>query len=186
MAKRPLPSPEVLRQLLLYDPETGKLFWKERGPEWFNETTGRTSIDACKMWNGRFAGKEALKNDNGHGYLRGRFLYQTYFAHLAAWTIYYGEHPTQYIDHINRVRNDNRISNLRSASRSENGANRSIGSNNTSGFKGVCYIKSVNMWQSYIYKDKKQILLGRYNDPIQASAAYREAAQRIYGDFSNT
>ena len=60
MANKPIPSPEALRQLLSYDPKTGKLFWKERGPEWFRDTEGRTAQHACKNWNARYAGEEAF------------------------------------------------------------------------------------------------------------------------------
>lgn len=117
MASKPLPSPEVLRQLLRYEPDTGKLFWLHRAADLF------PSKSAAKSWNARFAGAEALATDNGQGYLAGRINGRPLKAHRVVWAISYGEWPIGEIDHINGNPGDNRIANLRAVGRTENTRN---------------------------------------------------------------
>lgn len=63
MAVKPLPSQEVLRQLLRYEPETGKLFWKARAPDMFPEGKGRyTAARSCQIWNTKYSATEAFSN----------------------------------------------------------------------------------------------------------------------------
>ncbi|MDA6380520.1 HNH endonuclease signature motif containing protein [Escherichia coli] len=64
---------------------------------------------------------------------------KAYPAHRLAWLIVYGTMPDGFIDHINRVRTDNRISNLRLVTHSENMQNRKIQKNNKSGYRGVSW-----------------------------------------------
>ena len=135
MTKRTLPTPETLRQLLRYDPETGKLFWRERGPEWFPNATHSREHNQGK-WNSRLSGKEALSGRT-KGYATGMLLNGNYAAHRVIWAIVYGVWPEAEIDHINGVKHDNRIVNLREASRGENSRNIGLRSNNSSGYKGV-------------------------------------------------
>ena len=59
MATKPLPSQEVLRQLLRYEPETGKLFWRERTPDMFS-ADGRDPEWKARNWNSKLAGREAF------------------------------------------------------------------------------------------------------------------------------
>ncbi|WP_192798552.1 HNH endonuclease [Brucella anthropi] len=184
MAAKPLPSPEVLRQLLNYDPETGKLFWKERGLEWFSDDAKWTSSEVCKRWNSRHAGREAFTSLKPNGYFHGALLNRNMSAHRVAWAVFYGAYPMADIDHINGIRSDNRISNLRAASRSENLRNSFIRSDNTSGFKGVSYHQGTSKWMAYIKTDRKRIYLGLYETAEQAHLAYCEAAKVHHGEFA--
>ena len=85
-------------------------------------------------------------------------------------------------DHKNRNGLDNRDSNLRTASRSENRANCGIYTRNKSGFKGVRRQK--NFWEAKIRKDGVVTVLGRFKNIEDAANAYIEAAQKIHGNFS--
>lgn len=88
-------------------------------------------------------------------------------------------------DHINRDKLDNRKSNLRPCTRSQNQANRRTPANNTSGHKGVCYDKRRLMWRSYIRTNGKQRFLGYYKKIEDAILAYQSAADKYFGDFAN-
>lgn len=178
MAKRILPTPEQLRQLLRYEPETGKLFWKKRPLSMF------TSNRAGNAWNSRFAGKEALSSAHNTGYFCGGILGKVFLAHRVAWAVYYGEWPREEIDHINGDRKDNRISNLREASRLENSRNAARRSDNSSGLKGVGVHKG--QWRARMRIDGKSRHLGYFPTPEAAHAAYCEAAKKYHGEFART
>jgi len=84
MAKKDLPTPEMLRNLLRYDPETGKLFWQERPVEMFG---GKDPQRAQKIFNTRYAGVEAFTCVNAVGYKNGRIFNQGLTAHRVAWAM---------------------------------------------------------------------------------------------------
>lgn len=91
-------------------------------------------------------------------------------------------------DHINGDTLDNRHSNLRMATHSENMRNRPMMKTNKSGFKGV-YLrkgKKENPWRAEIQKDKKRITLGYFPTPEDAHAAYATAAKQLFGEFART
>ena len=106
-----LPCPQSMRNALRYDPDTGKLYWRMRD-------------DMPKQWNSRWHRKEAFTANHGNGYKSGRFNGKTLFAHRVIWAIVHDHWPDQDIDHINGIRSDNRLSNLRAVSRSENMKNK--------------------------------------------------------------
>lgn len=88
------------------------------------------------------------------------------------------------IDHINLNKADNRKENLRIVTNSQNRMNTRIPICNTSGTKGVCYVKSRDKWCAYISVNKKRITLGRYNN-IEDAIAAREAAEKLYfGEYN--
>lgn len=80
-------------------------------------------------------------------------------------------------DHINRDKLDNRVSNLRIATRSQNMLNSEISVANTSGFKGVHYYKSRDTYQVYIHLNGKRTHLGYFKNIEQAAAVYQEASK---------
>lgn len=177
MADKALPTPEVLRQLLRYDPETGRLYWRERGIEWFR---GGIQADEhrCQKWNANFAGKEALTAKSKRGYGQGSVLDVQVFAHRAIWAMLYGRWPNTDLDHINGDRSDNRPANLRMASRSENGRNRGIGSNNRSGAIGVVWVPKWKRWRASIKIGGKNVYLGHFHTKEEAIQARKQAEQR--------
>jgi len=167
MAKRQLPSPEVLRQLLRYEPETGKLFWA------VNHTQ--------KAW----AGKEALCATTPFGYRRGRIMNVGVVAHRVAWAIFYGEWPEGIIDHVDGNPSNNRIDNLRIATNAQNCHN-SKPRKNVSGFKGVSWFPRDRRWRARIRVNRKEIMLGYFRTPEAAHEAYCEGSKRFHGKFGRT
>lgn len=160
------PTPEVLRELLDYDPETGFLVWRERGEKWFS------SRRMCHVWNGRYAGKRAFMQINRHGYLAGAVFGIGLLAHRVAYAWYHGEWPSQEIDHINRCKTDNRISNLRNANRSENNLNKDPTSSSKSGVKGVYWDRRRNKWRAeFRLNTGKRRHVGHFDTVPEAKAA---------------
>ena len=90
----------------------------------------------------------------------------------------------QCVDHINHVRADNRICNLRVVTNSQNQMNRDKPTNNTSGVKGVFWHKIRKKWQASLQIDKKLLHLGIYNDKQEAIHARREAEEKYFGKYN--
>src|SRR5690606_2030193 len=178
MAKKPLPTPEQLRQLLRYEPETGKLFWRERTPDMF-EDGEQTAEHACKIWNSRFAGEEAFQSRSG-GYSVGTVWGRRLLAHHVCWAIAHNEWPTSHIDHRNGVRDDNRVTNIRLATRSQNNQNVRSQRGSSSIYKGVTYDKERGKWMAGIKKDFRRRNIGRYETEIEAALAHDRVAVELY------
>jgi len=178
MANKEITLPDTLRHLLIYDAKSGDLFWRQRAVEMFpNER-------AAKSWNTRFANKSALTAYNTGGYKSGMILAKSYVAHRVAWAMHYGEWPSCNVDHINGDERDNRISNLRIATHSENMRNRKINKNNKSGLKGASWCKSNLKWAACICLNTKRINLGYYETKELAHAAYCDASIKLHGQFA--
>lgn len=173
MAERSLPAPDELRQLLSYDPATGRMHWRQRGP---NEIPDRR-IRAT--WNARYSGREAFARLSASGYLCGLVLGGKWQAHRVAWAIYYGAWPKGEIDHINGLRNDNRIANLRVVNRAENAKNLSRRSRTKSGIMGVCWHEPCGKWHARITVKGKVHCLGYFALLSDASAARKDAEARF-------
>lgn len=190
MAKRELPSPEVLRQLLRYEPETGKLFWKERGPEWFagwgrGKIGGKSPKWRSDRWNKRYCSIEAGCADVQAGYVRVSIFDQHHYAHRIIWTMCVGNIPAgMEIDHIDGDRSNNRIQNLKLASTADNAKNTRLHSNNTSGVNGVFWNQQRQKWQSQAQVDGRSMHIGFFKSK-DAAAQARAAANRSFG-FSET
>ncbi len=105
-------------------------------------------------------------------------------SHRAAWAIYYGEYPKNHIDHINGVRTDNKIINLRDVTRSENQRNMKTHKHNTSGHTGVGFHKKTEKWRANIWKNNKQIHLGLFDD-FEGAVAARKSAEKKYNYHPN-
>lgn len=106
-------------------------------------------------------------------------------VHRIAWEMVNGEIPDGFeIDHENQIRTDNRISNLRMVTRSENMKNKSIYSSNKSGVSGVNWDSRKNLWRARIQVNGKRISLGRYKT-IELAMIAQEAARAKYGFHKN-
>jgi hypothetical protein len=91
----------------------------------------------------------------------------------------------KFVDHINRNKLDNRKENLRIADAKQNGANRDILSNNTSGYIGVSYCKRMRKWSASTRVNFKQKHLGYYDSKEDAAKAYNVAVLAVHGDFAS-
>ena len=178
MSKRSLPPPELLLQLLRYEPETGKLFWRARPREMFDNDR------LMKRWNTRYANKEAFTCIL-NGYYVGAVLAIPCKAHRVIWAMETGVWPENDIDHINRNRSDNRFSNLRSATRSENSKNVCSLPGSTSAYIGVSWHRASKRWIAQVSVNGKSVHLGCFNCEIEAAKAYDAAARFHYGEFAN-
>lgn len=163
MAKADLTA-QRLREVLHYNPETGVFTWLANAPS--RNMVGKTA--------GSF---------DRHGYRQLRLSGMCYRAHRLAWLYVYGEIPTTKIDHINGVRYDNRIVNLRQATDSENMRNQGKHSDGTSGFKGVTLHKKSGKWQAACWASGKQRYLGLFATGELASSAYQKFAKENHGEF---
>ena len=159
-------GPEKLRELLKYDPNTGNLTWKVRPSE-------------RKEWNTRFAGRPAFTTNN-NGHRRGRIFNERYLAHRVAYAIYHGEWPSHEVDHWDGDRSNNKISNLRPATKAENSRNARMSSNNISGFNGVSWHSPLSKWRASLRVDGKDVHLG-YFSRIENAAQARLLANEEHG-----
>ena len=153
-----------IQDYLNYDPDTGNITW----------SYGR----------GNGVKKDTIAgyiNDSGYRHIK--FKGKLYLAHRICWFLYYGKEPDLQIDHINHVRDDNRIVNLREVSNLDNHHNKSKNANNTSGYTGIALQPSGN-WRAYITIKGKYKNLGTYKDINDAITARKEE-EEFYGFHSN-
>ena len=153
---------------LEYNPDTGAFTWK---------ATSRRG----------FVGKSAGCLCTRDGYIRIRIHGKLELAHRLAWDMSYPDNPVtpdEQIDHINHIRTDNRICNLRKATNTENSRNASIGVNNTSSALGVWFEKRRDKWVAEIKVDRKKKHLGQF-DTFDAAVAARKAAECEFGFHEN-
>lgn len=151
---------------LNYDPVTG--MFVRRGNSHINP----------RVQEGQRAG--SLARD---GYRYVRIGKQRYLEHRLAWFMSFGEWPKE-LDHINGVKDDNRIANLRPATRSQNMANASRQGNNTSGHKGVSYDRVNRKWMAYMVVGGKMKNLGRFDSINDAVAVRSNSFRKAFGDFA--
>jgi hypothetical protein len=171
-------TPDLIRQLIRFEPETGKYFWRERPRDMFDADR------SYNWWNTRFSNKETLNVKSGTGYLCVDILGRNYKAHRVIWAYHHGEWPAGQIDHINGDRCDNRLSNLRVVTNAINSKNRRAGTANTSGFVGVGWLKVRKKWGAQIMVNGKTISLGRFSDIADAIDA-RKIAEVRFGFHPN-
>lgn len=176
--KREALTAEVVRQLLDYDPSTGVFRWKARGPEWF-PTPRRVN-----SWNGRHAGQIAAYQ-SPRGYQHIQIFKVRHAAHRLAWLFAHGAWPKGEIDHINHVRNDNRIGNLRDVPSGGNQRNRRLRCNNTSGHAGITKPKGCRKWLVRIGSGVEQRRHIGYFETLEEAIAARQCAMQQHGYHEN-
>lgn len=152
---------ERLKQALFYNPNSGIFIWRWR--------------QSYPKHTGKIAGSYERK-----GYLNIQIDGKNYKAHRLAWLYMTGMWPCEQIDHINTVKDDNRLVNLREATNSQNRANTPPPKNGSSGLKGAQ--KTRNKWQAMIAGR----YLGIFDSQEKAHAAYAAKAKELFGDFART
>lgn len=151
---------EFVREQFSYDPDTG-VFRRIKSAK-----------PACV---GRVMGSH-----NRKGYLRFGVGGTCQLAHRVAWLHYYGYWPRNQIDHINHIRDDNRIANLRECTNAENRQNIRPEGYGVSGYLGVSPASDNYGWVAVIMVGQKQTYLGLFETPELASAAYIEAKGKLH------
>lgn len=148
-----------LREVLHYDPETGDF------------TRKKTGLKAGSI--------------NGHGYAQIGVDGRNYQAHRLAWLYVYGTFPKVNLDHRDGNKLNNKLSNLREATSSENNQNQRKKRNNTSGVKCVHWLKRRMKWQVRICRGGVRKHIGEFNSISEAIEAYNRAVIEIHGEYAN-
>lgn len=168
-------TPEIMRELVDYDPATGSFVWKARSAYLFKP--GPHQQMAANSWNGKHAGRKAFDTQHSDGYLFGRIFRESVFAHRLVWLFEHGDWPLHQIDHINGKRSDNRIENLRDVPVDVNAKNTKRNIRNTSGVCGVYLARRAGRqaWVAEIWAKNQKHYLGCFASKDEAGAARREA-----------
>jgi len=153
-----------LKKVLKYDPETGVFTWKIRKANRIKIGDHAGRLTQC--------GYESIRIDG-----------RDYLSHKLAWLYVYGEWPTLEIDHRDGLKSNNRITNLREATRIQNSRNSKTSSSNTSGFKGVHWKSKIKKWAATITFNRKKQHLGYFTSPQSASETYEARATELFREF---
>lgn len=154
-------SQEKLKEILDYDPETGEFRWKV--------TKSPAAMAGAPAGHIHYAGYRRIMIDG-----------VIFAAHRLAWLYSHGSWPVDQIDHINGVRDDNRISNLREASDDENKQNKGLYRNNVSGHQGVGWHSPSGKWRARIRVGGKLRCVGLFDDIADAIEARAKAKKELH------
>jgi len=167
LTKQQISEEEIkeLREAFDYDEETGEFYW------------AKPRSNSCKK------GQKADSIDK-LGYHILKLNWKRFKAHRVAMAFKGVDVNGRQIDHINGIRHDNRIENLRVVTQKENSKNRRMAKNNSSGVTGVYFCKIMNMWNPRITVDRKRLNLGYYHDKEKA-IELRKFAEEVCGFHEN-
>lgn len=182
MSRRKLPTLERLHSILIYDEETGKLFWKKRVLEDFHDGYHSAS-GSMNSWNAKNAGQEAFTAKTAYGYRIGAIDKKLYLAHRVIWKMAYGTEP-ETLDHISGDPEFNRLDNLREVTHQENAQNMRLNTRSSTGVSGVGWHKQAGKWRAYITVDRKQLPLGLFST-MEEAVVVRKAAEASFGFHEN-
>lgn len=154
-------SIDKLKELLNYNPETGVFSWRNSG-------RGRRP--------------QRAGTSESSGYERITICGEKHYSHRLAWFVVTGEWAIE-IDHVDGDGMNNKISNLRKATRVQNMRNRGIAKNSKSGITGVSFNNEKKMWCSYIQLNGKTRHLGFFKEKSHAATARRAAEKESFGAF---
>lgn len=173
---------ETIMSCFRYDSNTGRAVWKVRPVSHFK--TKR----AASIWNAKYPNKNfgcETRVVSGAIYIEGSLNNKKIKEHRVVWILHNGDIPAgMEIDHINHVKTDNRIENLRLTTGHENRKNTPIPKTNTSGIMGVGWCAGPRKWRATIMVNGKHVHLGYFKNKDEAAAA-RIAGQEKYGFHKN-
>jgi len=147
-------SIQRLREAIQYNPDTGELFRK-----------GKRAGSPCR-----------------DGYIQVSFDNVQFMAHRIGWAVYFGAFPSDQIDHINRIRSDNRLVNLRECSNRDNSANKG----RAVALVGTTYLPQYRKWQAQAKLGGRNCYLGVFDTQQEARNAYLSAISRAEGAAAKT
>lgn len=154
---------DEVRKFFTYNPKTGELRW---------------AVPKQSVLPGSLAGTDC------QGYIRVKVDNKLYYAHNLIWLFVHGEWPPIQLDHKNRVRNDNRLLNLRPATTEQNRHNSVTPKNNTSGVKGVHWRADKKRWAVEVYCNK--VRYRSFHKTFEAAVAEVQTVRaRVHKDFAN-
>lgn len=182
MYKKKLPNSEKLNRILTYYPDSGLLFWKHRDFDTF-EYDGPHKLRIVNSWNKAHAGTQGFLTKLNTGYFASTIDGTPFLAHRIIWKMVHGVDP-DHIDHINGVRHDNRLVNLRETNLRGNARNMGLTSKNTSGVMGVHWHVTNKTWTANIHSGKRLIHLGTFKSKEEAALA-RKRAEKAFGYHTN-
>ena len=157
---------DALKSLLQYDPDTGLIYWIAKGKGKIKKKAAGTLLHS--------------------GYLGICIGPKRWQAHRIAWALHHGHWPKDQVDHINGIKTDNRICNLREATNSQNGKNLGLSKANTSGCKGVYFDIQTGKWRALIKVNFKSIHLGRFAQKQDAINARKQAEEKYFKEWNRT
>lgn len=166
---KPIP---YIRECFSYELDPGVLWWRERPLSHF------TDEHRQRIWNSKFAKTKAGHID-GSGYIQIRVDWKMIQAHHIIWALMTGEWPKNQIDHRNGKRDDNRFSNLREATPSEQNQNVALRKDNQAGLTGV-HQRGSGRWRAAISARGRRHSLGSFDTKEEAHAAYLDAKNRLH------
>lgn len=160
---------ERLYELLEYDDRTGIFLWR---------------LDrAAHVHAGDIAGRVAVD-----GYRQIKIDQAYYRAHRLAWLYVNGTWPSSDLDHKDGNRDNNSITNLRLATKTQNQANRKRSISNKSGYKGVVFrsenARRLKPWRAIIGHCGRSITIGHFGTAKEAHAAYDKKSRQLYGRYA--
>lgn len=167
-ARKILKTPDLdnyISNHLTYRKDLGGFIWKEHPTR--------------KSLNGKRAG---YTNNIGYRVIRGKQI-GNILEHRLVWYYFNGYVPDKLIDHVDTVRDNNDIDNLRLCDKKQNGQNRGCNKNNKSGLKGIYFNKNRNKWYASIRVNGKDKHLGVFFTKEEAHQAYIEASKKYFKDF---
>jgi len=160
---------DAITRFFDYNRDTGVFTWK-----------AKASIKANRVVVGAVAG---IKDSNG--YLNIKILGGRFKAHRLAYLLEYGSIDGKLVDHINGVKDDNRIKNLRLATDSQNQWNSRLSSSNQAGVKGVSFKKDAGKWRARIAVNGIKHDLGYFDTKESAAEALKAIRERKHGEYAN-
>jgi len=153
---------DKLKEYLDY--KEGKLFWKKQP----------SSVIPV--------GSEA-GHTNARGYIQVKIFNKRYYAHRLVYFIFNGYFP-QEVDHIDGIKSNNKIENLRASTKSQNNMNAKKRKDNTSGIKGITWDKRCKKWKTYLQSNKIRYYLGSYKDIEMATQVINEFRKQHHNEYA--
>jgi hypothetical protein len=121
---------------------------------------------------------------DAYGYKHFKLKNKNYKCHRVAWLLHYGEWPKGQIDHINGIRTDNRIENLRDVTQVQNSYNKAPHKNSSSKYRGVGWDKKKKKWRAMIRKDGRFHHIGYFDCEKEAALDYNYVSEKMFGVYS--